>query len=91
LSVDAAKQALTSHHFELVLSDFNLGEGGLGSDLALWLAGQPAAAHTKLCMLSGDDAPDALPPGVCAWLPKPRHAADRAWLQALEPLLQTAA
>ncbi len=84
-----AEACLERRQFDLVLTDWNMGEGGTGRDLASWVA---RSRHgTSVLVLSGDDAPTVLPYGVDAWLCKPRHTDDLNWLQAVEAFASTAA
>lgn len=83
-SVADAGRRLAEQRPDLVLTDLDLGAGGLGTELAAQAAAGDGAHTLPLVVLSGDDPPAQLPPGVLGWLQKPRHPDDRAWLQAVE-------
>ncbi|MFT3664877.1 transporter substrate-binding domain-containing protein [Piscinibacter sp.] len=85
---DAARALLAQREFDVLVTDFNMGPGASGTELVADVMqrrreGQGGRAM-RIFVLSGDEAPEPLPAGVDAWLSKPRHADDRAWLQNLE-------
>lgn len=84
---DEARALLAQRDFDVLVTDFDMGPGASGAELAADLLrrrhGREGRAM-RVFVLSGDEAPDQLPGGVDAWLNKPRHADDRGWLQNLE-------
>jgi signal transduction histidine kinase/CheY-like chemotaxis protein len=70
-SSQAARALVAAQHFDLLLLDVELPDGQ-GPDLARALrAGEPNMKHSRVAIVSGHQAPDALPSGVDEWLTKP--------------------
>lgn len=80
----AARAKVAARHYDLVLLDYELPDGQ-GAELARTLrALEPNMQHTRVAIVSGHQAPKALPPGVDEWLTKP------VLLDRLNMLLATA-
>ncbi|MBV6414117.1 MAG: response regulator [Xanthomonadales bacterium] len=70
-SSQAARNKVAACRYDLVLLDFDLPDGQ-GAELARSLrALEPNMQGTRIAIVSGHQAPKALPPGVDEWLTKP--------------------
>jgi signal transduction histidine kinase/ActR/RegA family two-component response regulator len=70
-SSQSARALVAARHFDLLLLDVELPDGQ-GPDLARSLrAAEPNMRNSRVVIVSGHQAPPALPPGVDEWLTKP--------------------